>query len=221
MTGADKVQPAHVDSDSSKGHGVLVESVASADLVALVERGRRDGLLHLDDALSALGVEMTADVVAELREYFAERGIAIDDSVDTDVDPLDPLLHGATAPTAPVLHAPDPTEPVEASVGADAAAPRVSSMRSARRAAGRPITIPALAGSGSSDPVRMYLREIGQVPLLTGPEEVALAKRIEAGTMAEAVVCLLYTSSSRVRGPLRPVMRPRLRSVDHHRAPAD
>ncbi len=188
MTGADKVQPAHVDSDSSKGHGVLVESVASADLVALVERGRRDGLLHLDDALSALGVEMTADVVAELREYFAERGIAIDDSVDTDVDPLDPLLHGATAPTAPVLHAPDPTEPVEASVGADAAAPRVSSMRSARRAAGRPITIPALAGGGSSDPVRMYLREIGQVPLLTGPEEVALAKRIEAGTMAEAVV---------------------------------
>ncbi|MBK6671565.1 MAG: RNA polymerase sigma factor RpoD [Actinobacteria bacterium] len=131
---------------------------------------------------------MTADVVAELREYFAERGIAIDDSVDTDVDPLDPLLHGATAPTAPVLHAPDPTEPVEASVGADAAAPRVSSMRSARRAAGRPITIPALAGGGSSDPVRMYLREIGQVPLLTGPEEVALAKRIEAGTMAEAVV---------------------------------
>ena len=89
MTGADKVQPAHVDSDSSKGHGVLVESVASADLVALVERGRRDGLLHLDDALSALGVEMTADVVAELREYFAERGIAIDDSVDTDVDPLE------------------------------------------------------------------------------------------------------------------------------------
>ena len=30
--------------------------------------------------------------------------------------------------------------------------------------------------------VRMYLREIGQVPLLTGPEEVALAQRIEAGT---------------------------------------
>jgi RNA polymerase primary sigma factor len=34
---------------------------------------------------------------------------------------------------------------------------------------------------GSFDPVRMYLKEIGKVPLLTGPQEVTLAKRIEAG----------------------------------------
>lgn len=31
------------------------------------------------------------------------------------------------------------------------------------------------------DPVRMYLKEIGKVPLLTADEEVAIAKRIEAG----------------------------------------
>jgi RNA polymerase primary sigma factor len=40
------------------------------------------------------------------------------------------------------------------------------------------------AGSGTSDPVRMYLREIGRVPLLVAAEEVSLAKRIEAGVEA-------------------------------------
>jgi len=37
----------------------------------------------------------------------------------------------------------------------------------------------------TNDPVRMYLKEIGRVPLLTAQEEVSLAKRIEAGLFAE------------------------------------
>jgi RNA polymerase primary sigma factor len=37
---------------------------------------------------------------------------------------------------------------------------------------------------GSFDPVRMYLKEIGKVPLLTAEQEVTLAKRIEAGVLA-------------------------------------
>ena len=36
----------------------------------------------------------------------------------------------------------------------------------------------------SSDPVRMYLRDIGRVPLLTAAEEVSLAKRIEHRDMS-------------------------------------
>ena len=40
--------------------------------------------------------------------------------------------------------------------------------------------------SGSADPVKMYLKEIGKVPLLTAEEEVELAKRIESGAQAAA-----------------------------------
>ncbi|HEX4655651.1 MAG TPA: RNA polymerase sigma factor [Mycobacteriales bacterium] len=38
--------------------------------------------------------------------------------------------------------------------------------------------------SQTNDPVRMYLKEIGRVPLLTAAEEVDLAKRVEAGLFA-------------------------------------
>ena len=36
-------------------------------------------------------------------------------------------------------------------------------------------------GVGVEDPVRMYLKEIGKVPLLSSDEEIELAKRMELG----------------------------------------
>jgi RNA polymerase primary sigma factor len=42
----------------------------------------------------------------------------------------------------------------------------------------------AASTSATSDPVRMYLKEIGRVPLLTAEQEVDLAQRVEAGLFA-------------------------------------
>ncbi len=56
---------------------------------------------------------------------------------------------------------------------------------------GQPATIDLsnqLDGISTDDPVRMYLREIGRVPLLTADHEVALAKRMERGLFLEQVI---------------------------------
>ena len=45
-----------------------------------------------------------------------------------------------------------------------------------------------LRRSGTSDLVRIYLREIGKVPLLTAQDEVDLAKAIEAGLFAQEML---------------------------------
>ena len=44
----------------------------------------------------------------------------------------------------------------------------------------------------TNDPVRMYLKEIGKVPLLTAAQEVDLARRIEAGEFSTELSDLVY-----------------------------
>ena len=48
-------------------------------------------------------------------------------------------------------------------------------------------------GVSVEDPVRMYLKEIGKVPLLSAEEEIELAKKMEAGSVAEEKISLLKT----------------------------
>ncbi len=45
------------------------------------------------------------------------------------------------------------------------------------------------------DPVRMYLKEIGKVPLLTAEEEVLIAKRMENGALAQKLLTVWYADS--------------------------
>ena len=61
-------------------------------------------------------------------------------------------------------------------------------------------------GISVDDPVRMYLKEIGKIPLLTAEEEVELAKRMEAGDevakkrLAEANLRLVVSIAKRYVG---------------------
>ncbi len=61
-------------------------------------------------------------------------------------------------------------------------------------------------GVSMDDPVRMYLKEIGKVPLLTAEEEIELAKRMEAGDteaskkLAEANLRLVVSIAKRYVG---------------------
>ena len=54
----------------------------------------------------------------------------------------------------------------------------------------------ALKGGGNADPVRQYLSEIGRVALLTREDEVALAKRVQAGMVARGLLAELDTPES-------------------------
>lgn len=61
-------------------------------------------------------------------------------------------------------------------------------------------------GIGIDDPVRMYLKEIGKIPLLQGDEEIELAKRMEQGDeeakkrLAEANLRLVVSIAKRYVG---------------------
>ena len=63
-----------------------------------------------------------------------------------------------------------------------------------------------LEGIGTEDPVRMYLKEIGKVPLLSAEEEIELAKRMELGDedakkrLAEANLRLVVSIAKRYVG---------------------
>ncbi|MDY0234616.1 MAG: RNA polymerase sigma factor RpoD [Gudongella sp.] len=66
------------------------------------------------------------------------------------------------------------------------------------------LTVPK--GISVDDPVRMYLKEIGKIPLLTGDEEIDLAKRMEDGDesakkkLAEANLRLVVSIAKRYVG---------------------
>ena len=163
------------------------QQVSDDEVRNLQQRADRDGgTLALDDALSALRAEMTDELVDETRAFWSSRGVTVRVEVEPEVDPTADIPETALAQPGAAVPAADAD-------GDSIETVRRRSLRAARRKA-RPVSPPSPSGGGTSDPVRMYLREIGQVPLLVAQEEVDLAKRIEAGVKAEEQLANLNAS---------------------------
>jgi RNA polymerase primary sigma factor len=68
----------------------------------------------------------------------------------------------------------------------------------------------------TNDPVRMYLKEIGKVPLLTAAQEVDLARRIEAGEFATDLYDWQENGDNRVDGKRLKVVVERVVAIRDH-----
>jgi RNA polymerase primary sigma factor len=156
------------------------------ELTKLLRRAGARGRLTQHDVVRALpNIELTPEVVEEILRRCREAGIEIDD-VFGDLDDLRALAAEPELPGAElVLGEGQATNVVVLSAehtATSASRRRLSATlrRRNRMSADRGLE----RGVGTSDPVRMYLREIGRVPLLTAVEEVELARRIEDGAEA-------------------------------------
>ena len=137
----------------------------------LVAEGRESGEVHAEDLTHVLRhVELTGDVLVDVQSKMAEHGITIDDAVEghgDDHDRVTEILHKVTV------------VPVESPLPDDADEKLLSRRRGRRMKKSSPE-----GEGGTSDAVRMYLREIGQVDLLTTNDERRLAQLIEEGLIA-------------------------------------
>jgi RNA polymerase primary sigma factor len=146
--------------------------ITDASLKKLVTAGEITGELALDDVLEVFShVELTPEIINQIRQYFGQRGVVLTGDPNADVVPTDMEI---TKELVGELMAELEEDPV---TGEE----RRKARRSRLEAVG---WATSLDGSGSADSVRVYLKEIGRVPLLTGPDEVRLAKRMEEGLEA-------------------------------------
>jgi len=152
------------------------------ELKELIEHGKRKGTLTYREIMDALqNVELSPEQIDDIYEALGQMGI------DVVPEPGDGEAgdgpEEAVVPEGP--DGPDGDAAVHEDVDLDLSLPE---------------------GISVDDPVRMYLKEIGRVPLLTAEEEVELAKRIEKGDeqakrrLAEANLRLVVSIAKRYVG---------------------
>jgi RNA polymerase primary sigma factor len=183
VTEPEAAQPA---SSAAPAIEPVASEASSEHIDALVERVKERGFVTTGEIFAALpDLEPETAELAAIYEGMERNGIQVVDEINEELTREDEKRagRGVSAPSKTVTDAVDAatelsralpaTRPgAAAGPSAEEPAPVVPRTRAPRTLSGE---------MGSSDPVRMYLKEIGKVPLLTGPQEVSLAKRIEAG----------------------------------------
>ena len=127
-----------------------------APLTALISKDRRDGVLSSAELLSALEkLDLSVEKIEQIYDTFESIGIQIVSSEPEGGDLPDLLDDIDDIPDSELDEEEPLVDPVELA-----------------------------AEYNLDDPVRMYLKEIGQVPLLSSEEEQELAQRVAQGDQA-------------------------------------
>ena len=152
----------------------------------LITKGKTNGILTYKEIMDALqGIELTPDQIDDIYEQLSAMGIKLADNDEPEVNLEDLDM----AVEIPVLDT-EPDDAVMEEIEDEVV----------------DIDLSVPEGVGIDDPVRMYLKEIGRVPLLSAEQEVELAKRMEAGDeeakkqLAEANLRLVVSIAKRYVG---------------------
>jgi RNA polymerase primary sigma factor len=162
----------------------------SAQVRAVLEQVKERGFITTGEIFAAFpDLEPGADELRDLWDMFETRGIKVLDEIAEELQLEDQRRAGVSrnsnddggaTTSRRTEHRPSaasrPGTSNRRSYSSEAVDEELASARSAART--------THVEGGSFDPVRMYLKEIGKVPLLTAEQEVTLAKRIEAGMQA-------------------------------------
>ena len=164
--------------------------------VGVLDKVRERGFITTGEIFAAFpDLEPDTNELRELWDMFESRGIKVLDEIAEELqredqrragvlpsEPLPPIAEPRRRATEHREHRPGGTS--RPAAGARAPEESTNANADAELAAVRSSARVTPPEGGSFDPVRMYLKEIGKVPLLTAEQEVTLAKRIEAGLQA-------------------------------------
>jgi RNA polymerase primary sigma factor len=163
--------------EKSEGAVIATDTVVELEeLQGILAAGRERGLVTAASLQRAVEeAELSSEQTRDLFSYLEEHGIEV-----SDADDAGPELHaGGQAAAASAERANADAEELDDEEEVDEEAGDVRArLRELKQAEADLSVDPSL------DSLRLYLRSIGRVPLLTAEEEVSLAKRIERGDIA-------------------------------------